>query len=81
MGRHLKITLGLATVFVSASGILYSAAGEYLVAKSVAQDPTIPHVEIHGVTLYAGLRRSRQSRGGGAMKRVVPPRADGVRGS
>ncbi len=53
MGRHLKITLGLATVFVSASGILYSAAGEYLVAKSVAQDLTIPHVEIHGVTLRA----------------------------
>ncbi len=40
-------------MFVSASGILYSAAGEYLVAKSVAQDLTIPHVEIRGVTLGA----------------------------
>ena len=58
MGRRPKITLGiagvLAAVFVSAFGILYAAdAGEYPVAKSVAQDPTIPHVEIYGVTLHA----------------------------
>ena len=39
---------------MSAFGILYAAArGEYPVAKSVAQDPTIPHLEIHDVNLHA----------------------------
>ncbi len=54
MGRRLKITLGLAAMFVSAFGILYATAGgEYPAAKSVARDRTIPHVEIHDVNLHA----------------------------
>ncbi len=58
MGRRLKITLGIAggraAMFVSALGILCAAAaGGYPVARSVAQDPTIPHLEIHGVTRHA----------------------------